>query len=184
MSQSMPLPQTLQEAVIYASDPDRVFNFMVSMRWPDGVKCVHCGCDRVGFISTRKRFKCKNADCRKQFSIKTGSVMEDSPLGLDKWFVATWMIANCKNGVSTMSLDEYVLACSGGCVNGYVSGKSELFVYAELEREEEFIPRLGVEPQEAKIFFGSTAYFSNNKQEFNQGLFNERTYKGTIVVYW
>jgi hypothetical protein len=52
MSKSMPLPQTLQEAVLYASDKERVHDFMVSMRWADGIKCVHCGCDRVGFIST------------------------------------------------------------------------------------------------------------------------------------
>ncbi len=104
MPKSMPLPQTLQEAVLYASDKERVHDFMASMRWADGVECIHCECDRVGFISTRQKFKCKNPECRKQFSVKAGSVMEDSPLGLDKWFLATWMIANCKNGVSSYEL--------------------------------------------------------------------------------
>jgi transposase-like protein len=74
------------------------------MRWPDGVTCPHCDCPNVGFIATRQKFKCKNPECRKQFSVKSGTVMEDSPLGLDKWLIAMWMIANCKNGISSYEI--------------------------------------------------------------------------------
>ncbi len=98
------LPRTLQEAVLYFSDEQKCFDFVVDMRWPSGVRCIHCDCDRVGFIATRKKFKCKNKECRKQFSVKTGSVMEDSPLGLDKWILCIWMVANCKNGVSSYEI--------------------------------------------------------------------------------
>lgn len=97
-------PKTLQEAVIYFADPGKALAAAVEMRWPEGVTCPHCECPRVGFIQTRQKFKCKNPACRKQFSVKVGTVMEDSPLSLDKWMIAIWMVANCKNGVSSYEL--------------------------------------------------------------------------------
>ncbi|MGH9759554.1 MAG: IS1595 family transposase, partial [Blastocatellia bacterium] len=70
-------------------------------RWPNGVECPTCGCRQVSFLSTRRLWKCKNAHPKRQFSIKVGSIFEDSPLPLDKWLVAMWQIINCKNGVSS-----------------------------------------------------------------------------------
>lgn len=93
--------KSLQQAIIYFSDPDNCLEYIVSKRWPDGVKCPHCGGKHVGFISTRRVFKCKNPECRKQFSVKVGTIMEDSPLGLDKWLVGIWLIVNAKNGISS-----------------------------------------------------------------------------------
>jgi transposase-like protein len=100
--------KTLQEAVVYFSDQDQALEYIVQKRWPDGVKCPHCGCDRVGFLSTRRKWKCKNPECRKQFSVKVGTIMEDSPLGLDKWLVAIWLIVNAKNGISSCELGRAI----------------------------------------------------------------------------
>jgi transposase-like protein len=94
-------PATLIDAVRYFSDPDRALKFLVALRWPDGVVCPYCGCNEVSFLKTRRLWKCKNNHARRQFSIKVGSIFEDSPLPLDKWLVAMWLIANCKNGVSS-----------------------------------------------------------------------------------
>lgn len=98
-------PETLIEAVRYFSDIDRCNEYMAQIKWPDGkIACPKCGCDRVGEIKTRKMLKCKNPECRKQFSYKVGTIFEDSPIGLDKWFVAVWSIINAKNGISSYEL--------------------------------------------------------------------------------
>jgi transposase-like protein len=100
----MNAPRTLQEAIIYFADPDRCLKFMVEIRWPDGVKCPTCGSKEVTFLSTRRVWKCKNQHAKQQFSAKVGTVFEDSPIGLDKWFTAIWLVANCKNGVSSYEI--------------------------------------------------------------------------------
>jgi transposase-like protein len=95
--------ETLQNAIIYFSDPDRCFEYALNLRWPDGlVICPRCGCDQHSFIKTRRIWFCKG--CKQQFSLKVGTIFEDSPLGLDKWMSAFWMICNCKNGVSSMEI--------------------------------------------------------------------------------
>jgi transposase-like protein len=100
----MDAPKTLQQAIQYFSDPDRCLEFMVSIRWPDGVKCPTCGNDEVYFLESRRVWKCKTKHSKQQFSAKVGTVFEDSPIGLDKWFAAVWMVANCKNGVSSYEI--------------------------------------------------------------------------------
>jgi transposase-like protein len=94
-------PKTLQQAIIHFADPDNCLKFMVARRWPNGIECPTCGRDDVRFISTRRMWECKSQHARKQFSVKVGTVFEDSALPLDKWLVAIWLIANCKNGVSS-----------------------------------------------------------------------------------
>ncbi len=94
-------PKTLQQAIVYFADPDNCLKFMVARRWPNGVECPTCGRDDVRFISTRRMWECKEKHARKQFSVKIGTVFEDSALPLDKWLIAMWMVANCKNGVSS-----------------------------------------------------------------------------------
>jgi transposase-like protein len=99
------VPQTLHEAICYFADGDNAFNFLKSLRWPDGkVKCPYCQSEDVSFIATRKLWKCKAKHDKQQFSIKIGTVLEDSPIGLDKWLCAFWLIANCKNGISSYEL--------------------------------------------------------------------------------
>jgi transposase-like protein len=94
-------PKTLQQAIVYFANPDNCLEFMVSRRWPNGVECPTCGRNDVRFISTRRMWECKSQHSKKQFSVKIGTIFEDSALPLDKWLVAMWMIANCKNGVSS-----------------------------------------------------------------------------------
>jgi transposase-like protein len=94
------LPKTLQSAIVYFSDPDRAFQYALSLRWPNGaVSCPRCGSDKHSFVKTRRLWHCKG--CKKQFTLKVGTIFEDSPLGLDKWMMAFWMLCNCKNGVSS-----------------------------------------------------------------------------------
>lgn len=97
-------PQTLQEAIVHFSDPDVALKTMVDLRWPAGVKCPTCGRSDVRFISTRRMWECKEKHPKRQFTAKVGTIFEDSPLGLDKWFAAIWLIANCKNGISSYEI--------------------------------------------------------------------------------
>ena len=94
-------PETLLEAIRYFKDTDTCLSYMVGLRWPDGVICPTCGSRSVSFLSTRRVWKCRENHERKQFSIKVGTVFEDSPIGLDKWLPAMWMLVNDKNGISS-----------------------------------------------------------------------------------
>src|SRR5438477_1976241 len=98
-------PQTLHDAIKYFADEDRALDFMKAIRWPDGVaKCPTCDSTDVSFLSTRRIWKCKNAHAKRQFSVKVGTVLEDSPIALDKWLCGFWLIANAKNGISSYEL--------------------------------------------------------------------------------
>ena len=97
--------KTLQGAIAYFSDPQRAFDAAVQFRWPGGdVTCPRCGQAKHSFIKTRRIWFCYV--CQKQFTVKVGTIMEDSPLGLDKWMTALWMLANCKNGISSYELGK------------------------------------------------------------------------------
>jgi len=96
---------TLIEAVRYFSDPDVCLAYLVEERWPDGnVTCPTCGSQEVHFIASRKLWRCKVKHPRQQFSIKVGTIFEDSPIGFDKWLPAIWLITSAKNGVSSYEL--------------------------------------------------------------------------------
>lgn len=95
-------PKTLQAAIKHFSDKETCTTFMAQMRWPEGVTCPNCEGKAVSYLSTRFMWKCKA--CKKQFSVKQGTVMEDSPIGLDKWLAAMWLIANAKNGISSCEI--------------------------------------------------------------------------------
>ncbi len=101
MQNEAPQPQTLLEAIRYFADLDVCQSFVANLRWPDGVTCPTCGSKEVGYISTRRLYECKSRHPRRQFSIKVGTIFEDSPIPLDKWLAAIWLIANDKNGVSS-----------------------------------------------------------------------------------
>ncbi|MGD0736890.1 MAG: IS1595 family transposase [Terracidiphilus sp.] len=98
------LPKNLMGAIRYFADPDVCVDFVAAMRWPQGVVCPHCASDRVSYLSSRRIWKCMAKSCYKQFSAKTQSVFEDSPIPLDKWMVAVWMVVNCKNGISSYEI--------------------------------------------------------------------------------
>jgi transposase-like protein len=99
----MESPKTLQQAIVYFSDPTRAFQYALNLRWPNGiVTCPRCGGEKHSFVKTRKIWYCN--PCKKQFTLKVGTIFEDSPIGLDKWMVAFWMMSNCKNGVSSYEM--------------------------------------------------------------------------------
>ena len=95
-------PDTLLGAITYFADVDVATMFVASLRWPDGVRCPHCDSIDCSSVRSRRIWQCKN--CRKQFSVKVGSIFEDSPVPLSKWLPAMWMLVNCKNGVSSYEI--------------------------------------------------------------------------------
>jgi len=98
-------PQTLQQAILYFGDPNNCLSFLSKRRFPDGVVfCPHCGSKDVRFLPTRRIWECKVKHAKRQFSVKVNTIFEDSPIRLDKWLTAVWMIANCKNGVSSYEI--------------------------------------------------------------------------------
>jgi len=99
-----PFPKTLHDAIRYFSTGDNAFNFMVSLRWPAGVVCPRCESKEVRFLKSRKIWECSECSEKRQFSVKVGTVMEDSPIPLDKWLCGFWLIANAKNGISSYEL--------------------------------------------------------------------------------
>ncbi len=102
-------PETLIEAIRYFADPDVSLSFMVSLRWPDGkVKCPTCGSEIVTFMASRRLWQCKKQHPKRQFSVKVGTIFEDSPISLDKWFAVIWMLANDKNGISSYEVSRSV----------------------------------------------------------------------------
>lgn len=102
-------PKTLQEAIVHFSNPDNCVAYMVAQRWPSGViACPTCGREDVKYIAKRRVWQCKTRHTRCQFSVKVGTIMEDSPIGLDKWLMAMWMLANCKNGVSSYEISRAI----------------------------------------------------------------------------
>jgi transposase-like protein len=98
-------PKTLQDAMIYFADPERCHEFMVKLRWPDGkVRCPRCNSEDVAYLPNARVFKCYQKHPQQKFSLKVGTVFEDSPIGLDKWLAVMWLIVNCKNGVSSWEI--------------------------------------------------------------------------------
>src|SRR6266404_3458762 len=101
-------PQTLQEAILYFAVPENCLKYLVVRRaeWQDGVTCPTCGSDKVGFLANQLRWQCSSRHPKRQFSVKVGTIFEDSPLGLDKWLPCVWLITNAKNGISSYAVDR------------------------------------------------------------------------------
>jgi hypothetical protein len=99
-----PLPRTLADAVRYFASPRRALAYATQLRWPDGVACPRCGSRDVAYLARRRLWKCRRAHRGRQFSIRAGTIFEDSPIPLGKWFIAIWIAANRADGVSTYEL--------------------------------------------------------------------------------
>ena len=117
----METPKTLQQAIQLFTDEQVCIDAVASMRWPDGPDCPHCRAKEPYYLATQKRWKCRS--CRRQFSVKVGTIFEDSPIPLQKWLPALWMLVNDKNGVS--SYEHRALA---------ISQKSAWFVLHRLRK--------------------------------------------------
>lgn len=140
-------PITLQEAVVFFSNPQNCHEFMVKLRWQDGnVTCPRCGSEDVAYLPNANVFKCYAKHERQKFSLKVGTIFEDSPIGLDKWLPVMWMLVNCKNGISSWEIHRAIgvtqksawfmlqrarLATQDGNISGKLSG--------EIEADETFI---------------------------------------------
>jgi transposase-like protein len=99
----MKTPESLLEATRLFVTVDDAHTYLASLRWPDGrVPCPSCGCTENYYLATQRRWKCKA--CKRQFSVKVGTIFEDSPIGLDKWLLGVWLITNAKNGISSCEL--------------------------------------------------------------------------------
>ncbi|HTA49900.1 MAG TPA: IS1595 family transposase [Verrucomicrobiae bacterium] len=102
-------PTTLQEAIVYFANPDNCIDYLAIRRWPDGVVCPICGATKVSqFNPKRHTWKCGSHHPKREFSVKVGTIYEDSPISLDKWLMATWMLTNCKNGISSYEIAKDV----------------------------------------------------------------------------
>jgi len=97
-----------QEAILYFASADNCREYLVARRWPDGVTCPHCGSKSVVFQPKHNRWQCASHHARRQFTLKTGTIFEDSPVGLDKWLAAMWQIVNCKNGISSYEVHRAI----------------------------------------------------------------------------
>ncbi len=99
--------KTLQEAILYFADPNNCREHLVARRWPNGVICPRCGSDKVAFLKRYNRWQCNSkTHASRQFTAKTGTIFEDSPLGLDKWLAAMWLLVTCKNGISSYEVSR------------------------------------------------------------------------------
>lgn len=153
-------PETLVGAIKYFSDPERSFQFVKNIRFPDGVaKCPCCGSDKVSFLSTRKVWKCM--PCKKQFSVRVGTIFEDSPLGFDKWLPAFWLILNAKNGISSCEI-----ARSLG-----VTQKTAWFMLhrIRLAMQDESIVKIGGHVEADETFIGGKARNMHHGRRKAQG---------------
>jgi ISXO2-like transposase domain/Transposase zinc-ribbon domain len=102
-------PKSLQEAVFFFANPDNCIDYLAIRRWPDGrVLCPTCNSDKVKFNADRRIWQCSSHHAKRQFSIKVGTIMEDSAIPLDKWLMAMWMVTNCKNGISSYEIAKDV----------------------------------------------------------------------------
>jgi transposase-like protein len=109
MSKAKHVPETLQQAIIYFSDFENCRQFMLRLRWPDGkVSCPRCGSEDVAWLHNAKVFKCYQKHAQQKFSLKVGTIFEDSPIALEKWLPVMWMVSNCKNGVSSYEIHRAI----------------------------------------------------------------------------
>jgi transposase-like protein len=146
-----PEPKSLQEAIIYFSNPDNCIDYLAIRRWPDGkVVCPTCGCETVKFSEKRRTWTCAKHHAKREFSAKIGTIMEDSPISLDKWLMAMWMVTNCKNGVSSCEIAKDVK----------VTQKSAWFMLHRIRlamQDDFFGSKLGGEVEVDETFIGGKA---------------------------
>jgi hypothetical protein len=101
--------KTLQQAIQHFGDPENCRRFMVFVRWPDGIPtCPYCGATKLTWLAKANVYRCYGDHKKQKFSLKVGTVFEDSPIGLDKWLPAVWLLSNCKNGISSYELHRAI----------------------------------------------------------------------------
>ena len=104
MERNMSKIKTLQQAIVYFSNPDNALDYMANKLWPNGVTCPTCGRKDVVFLKNQRKWQCKSTHKKRQFTAKVGTIFEDSPIPLEKWLPVVWMLSNCRNGVSSCEI--------------------------------------------------------------------------------
>jgi transposase-like protein len=144
-------PQSLQDAVVYFSNPDSSVEYLSSRRWPGGkAVCPGCGSESVSYNRDRWTWKCSSHHAKREFSIKVGTIMEDSAIPLNKWLTTMWLVTNCKNGVSSYEIARDVK----------VTQKSAWFMLHRIRlamQDERFGSKLGGEVEADETFIGGKA---------------------------
>jgi transposase-like protein len=165
-------PDTLLGAITYFADVDVATMFVASLRWPDGVECPHCETTNVAFVASRRIWQCK--ECRKQFSVKVGSIFEDSPIPLSKWLPAMWLLVNCKNGVSS-----YEIARDLG-----VTQKTAWFMLHRLRLaiQSKSFSKLGGHVEVDETFIGGKARNMHAAKRTRLGISQSRSMIGKVAV--
>ena len=171
MSTQVKQPQTLIEAIRYFADDQICHDFVVEMRWPEGVRCVHCESANIGWIKSRSKYQCRA--CRRQFSVRHNTIFEDSKISLDKWLCAIWMIANAKNGVSS-----YEVARSLG-----VTQKTGWFMLQRirLAMQAQSLTKFSGEVEVDETFIGGKARFMH-KDRHDRKIKGRGGFSGKIAV--
>lgn len=168
-------PKTLRDAILYFADYDNCRKAVEAIRWPDGkVTCPTCGSENVTWLDSQKRYKCYTKHPRAQFSLKVGTIFEDSALGFEKWLPALWLLTNCKNGISS-----YELARALG-----VTQKSAWFMLSRL--------RLALQGEDGgqmsgtvevdETFIGGKARNMSRTKKRRMGISQGRSMAGKIAV--
>jgi len=166
-------PKTLIEAVKYFADADVAHNFVAALRWPDAeVHCPRCDSKRHSFLATRRVWKC--LDCHKQFSVKVGTIFEDSPLSLSKWLPAMWMICNCKNGISSYELSRAL----------GVTQKTACFMLhrIRLAMQHKTFTKMGGTVEADETYIGGKARFMHAKRRKAMEMKRGRSATGKVAV--
>jgi len=168
-------PKTLQEAIIFFSSYENCHRTVIAMRWPDGVvRCPTCGSDHVTYLATQRRWKCYAKHPKSQFSLKVGTLFEDSALGLQKWLPALWLVTNCKNGISS-----YELARALG-----VTQATAWFMLSRLRLalQAEHGGRLNGEIEADETFIGGKARNMHAAKRKRLGISQSRSMIGKVAV--
>jgi transposase-like protein len=167
--------RTLREAVIFFQDYDNCHKYMTELRWPDGVvRCPRCNSDHVIYLQKARVWKCYGKHKSPKFSLKTGTVFEDSPLGLDKWLPAVWMIVNCKNGISSWELHRAL---------GVTQKTAWFMLYRiRLAMQGETGGKLGGQVEVDETFVGGKAR-NMHKRAIENRLYRENAPHGKAIVF-
>jgi transposase-like protein len=172
----MGMPKTLLEAVKHFASADNCREYLVAIRWPSGIACPNCGSQTVYFDAGRNRWECKTKHPKRTFTLKTGTIFEDSPIGLDKWLPVVWMIANDKNGISS-----YEVARAIG-----VTQKTAWFMLQRIrlamQDERGGGGKLGGEVEVDETFIGGKARNMHRRKREALGITQSNSMAGKIAV--
>lgn len=171
----MAAPTTLQQAILFFSDYQNCHDALVAVRWPDGIiKCPRCGSARVTYLSAARVWKCYEGHARAKFSLKVGTVFEDSPLPLEKWLPALWLLTNCKNGISSYELGRAL----------DITQKSAWFMLHRLRLALQGGDggKLGGEVEVDETYIGGKGRFMHDSKRKRIGIKHGRSMAGKTVV--